>query len=52
MIDDLKKNLKKRILILDGPMGTIIQNIHSQNQILEGKNLKFGKSLLKETMIF
>ena len=36
----LKKSLAERILILDGAMGTMIQNINSPRLILEASVLK------------
>ena len=47
MIDDLKKNLKKRILILDGPMGTIIQKHPLTESDFRGEKFKIWKKPLK-----
>ena len=47
MIDDLRKNLEKKILILDGAMGTMIQKHQLVESDFRGKKFKNWKKSLK-----
>ena len=43
---------KKRILILDGAMGTMIQRIVSRKPIIAATALKIGRATLKVTTTY
>ena len=47
MIEKFIKKIKKQILILDGAMGTMIQNHKLEESDFRGEQLKSSKKLLK-----
>ncbi len=44
---DIKEELKKRVLVLDGAMGTMIQRYHLEEKDYRGEQFKSVKQLLK-----
>ena len=48
---DIKRELEKRVLVIDGAMGTMIQRYKLSEEDYRGQRFKEYPSSLKETMI-